>query len=128
MPTVRRFVDLVTAASNARLIYAGQAAFTVNSEQMEGHDWDGVLLLGLLVFTIFGQILFGLGRGVTVWIPVAAIAAMSFPVSQGCSNAIWQAKVAPDVQGRVFSARRFIAWFEFDGETMLSKDVRWLEN
>jgi MFS family permease len=69
------------------------------------------MLLGWMVFTIFGQILFGLGRGVTVWIPVAAIAAMSFPVSQGCSNAIWQAKVAPDLQGRVFSARRFIAWF-----------------
>ena len=69
------------------------------------------MLLGWMVFTLFGQILFGIGRGVTVWIPAAAIAAMSFPVSQGCSNAIWQAKVAPDVQGRVFSARRFIAWF-----------------
>lgn len=45
VPTVRRFVELVTAASNARLIYAGQAAFTVNSEQMEVQDWDGVLLL-----------------------------------------------------------------------------------
>lgn len=45
VPTVRRFVELVTAASNARLIYAGQAAFTVNSGQMEDHDWDGVLLL-----------------------------------------------------------------------------------
>ena len=69
------------------------------------------MLFGWMVFTLFGQILFGLGRSVAVWIPVAAIAAMSFPVSQGCSNAIWQAKVAPDVQGRVFSARRFIAWF-----------------
>lgn len=27
------------------------------------------------------------------------------------NQAIWQAKVAPDVQGRVFSARRLIAWF-----------------
>jgi hypothetical protein len=26
------------------------------------------------------------------------------------SQAIWQSKVAPDVQGRVFSARRLIAW------------------
>ncbi len=35
---------------------------------------------------------------------------MSFPLSQSASNAIWQSKVAPDVQGRVFSARRLIAW------------------
>jgi DHA3 family macrolide efflux protein-like MFS transporter len=69
------------------------------------------MLLGWVVFAVFGQVLFGLGQGLAVWIPAAAIAAMSFPISQGCSNAIWQAKVAPDVQGRVFSARRFIAWF-----------------
>jgi DHA3 family macrolide efflux protein-like MFS transporter len=69
------------------------------------------MLLGWMVFTLFGQIFFGLGRGLAIWIPAVAMAAMSFPVSQGCSNAIWQSKVAPDVQGRVFSARRFIAWF-----------------
>lgn len=27
------------------------------------------------------------------------------------NQAIWQSKVAPDLQGRVFSARRLIAWF-----------------
>ncbi|NQX90275.1 MAG: hypothetical protein HRT77_16620 [Halioglobus sp.] len=45
LPTVRRFVDLARAGSEARLIYAGQAAFTINSNQMEPRDWDGVLLL-----------------------------------------------------------------------------------
>ena len=34
-----------------------------------------------------------------------------FPLINGSNQAIWQAKVAPDVQGRVFSARRLIAWF-----------------
>lgn len=43
--TVRRFVELVSAAGNAKLIYAGQAAFTINSEQMERQNWDGFLLL-----------------------------------------------------------------------------------
>jgi hypothetical protein len=33
-----------------------------------------------------------------------------FPVIQGSSDAIWLRKVAPDVQGRVFSIRRMIAW------------------
>jgi hypothetical protein len=45
-----------------------------------------------------------------VWIPAAVLAAMNFPLTQSASNAIWQSKVAPDIQGRVFSARRLIAW------------------
>ncbi len=32
------------------------------------------------------------------------------PFVNACSQAIWQAKVAPDVQGRVFAVRRTIAW------------------
>ncbi len=45
-----------------------------------------------------------------MWIPIAFFAAINFPLTQSASNSIWQAKVAPDVQGRVFSARRLIAW------------------
>jgi hypothetical protein len=69
----------------------------------------GMLLMWGL-YAVFGLILFGLGRGLSVWIPVAVLASMTFPVSQSASNAIWQSKVAPDIQGRVFSARRLIAW------------------
>jgi DHA3 family macrolide efflux protein-like MFS transporter len=32
------------------------------------------------------------------------------PFLDGSSQAIWQIKVAPDVQGRVFSVRRMVAW------------------
>jgi DHA3 family macrolide efflux protein-like MFS transporter len=32
------------------------------------------------------------------------------PFIGGCSQAIWQVKTAPDVQGRVFSLRRAISW------------------
>jgi len=34
----------------------------------------------------------------------------TMPIINGSSQAIWQSKVAPDVQGRVFSVRRMIAW------------------
>lgn len=34
----------------------------------------------------------------------------ALPIVNGCSQAIWQAKTAPDVQGRVFSVRAMIAW------------------
>jgi len=32
------------------------------------------------------------------------------PIINGCSQAIWQSKTAPDIQGRVFAVRRMIAW------------------
>jgi len=68
------------------------------------------MFLGWGVSGLAGLIGFGLGRGVAVWLPVAAVSAMAFPLSQSASNTIWQAKVAPDIQGRVFAARRMIAW------------------
>jgi DHA3 family macrolide efflux protein-like MFS transporter len=55
-------------------------------------------------------LLFGLGLS----IPLMAINNFWFlfamPISNGCSQAIWQTKVAPDVQGRVFSIRSMIAF------------------
>ena len=43
------------------------------------------------------------------WV-IAAILGGIFPIfTNGASQAIWQAKVAPDVQGRVFSARNMFA-------------------
>lgn len=38
------------------------------------------------------------------------VALFTSPIVNGCSQAIWQTKTAPDVQGRVFSVRRMIAW------------------
>ena len=61
-------------------------------------------------FTGLFTLLFGLGRSLPYWIIVIGIYAIFNPLSNGASQAIWQAKVAPDVQGRVFSARRMIAW------------------
>jgi DHA3 family macrolide efflux protein-like MFS transporter len=44
-------------------------------------------------------------------IVVGGFGAMFFsPILNACSQAIWQSKVAPDVQGRVFAFRRAISW------------------
>lgn len=43
--TARRFTEHLQACGSARLIYAGQAAFTVHSQQLGQRDWDGVLLI-----------------------------------------------------------------------------------
>ena len=68
------------------------------------------IFIGEALTGLFALLLFGLGRTLPVWIIFSVIGAI-FPVfTNGASQAIWQAKVAPDVQGRVFSARRMIAW------------------
>jgi hypothetical protein len=43
--TVRRFLQQILATHRAHLIYAGQAAFTVDSQQLAQRHWDGVLML-----------------------------------------------------------------------------------
>jgi len=52
--------------------------------------------------------------GLRLSIPLIALNNFWFlftmPISNGCSQAIWQTKVAPDVQGRVFSIRSLIAF------------------
>lgn len=42
--TARRFAHQLQSSSQARLIYAGQAAFTVNALHLDNREWDGVLL------------------------------------------------------------------------------------
>lgn len=64
---------------------------------------------GMLFSSLFGLTLLGLGQTVVVWLVAAFLATLFIPILNGSNQAIWQAKVAPDVQGRVFSARRLIA-------------------
>ena len=52
----------------------------------------------------------GFGQSLPVWGIGIFFGALFSPVINGSNQAIWQAKVAPDVQGRVFATRRLIAW------------------
>jgi MFS family permease len=66
------------------------------------------LMGSMFVFGLFLSLV-GL-RPNPILIGVANFAFMFLlPVANGSSQAIWQAKVAPDVQGRVFATRRLIA-------------------
>lgn len=53
----------------------------------------------------------GIGTGLPMWIPAMILFAIIAALVNTSNQSIWQAKVAPDLQGRVFSARRLIAWF-----------------
>jgi hypothetical protein len=69
------------------------------------------VLAGWFVSSIVGVVLMGFGRSIPIW-AVAAFAGMFFiPIINGSNQAIWQSKVPPDLQGKVFSIRRLIAWF-----------------
>jgi len=67
------------------------------------------VLAGWIISSFF-LALVGLGTSVPIWIGMLALSALLGPLINGSNQAIWQSKVAPDLQGRVFSARRLIAW------------------
>lgn len=67
-------------------------------------------VLGGWIVSSFFLALMGLGTWVPFWIATNALSALFVPLINGSNQAIWQSKVAPDVQGRVFSARTLIAW------------------
>jgi len=70
-------------------------------------------IIGLLGFGGLSGV-FILVMGLRMYIPLMTLGGFflmfTFPILNACSQAIWQRKVEPDVQGRVFSARRVIAW------------------
>lgn len=94
---------------------SGAISWTIGSLLMS--TWGGPkkrmhgALLGWVGYCMFGNILFGLGMNLGIWIPAILIAGVGSSIGIATSQAILQVKVAPDVQGRVFSARRMLTWF-----------------
>lgn len=68
------------------------------------------VLLGWVGTSILGQMVLGVARTPPVWAVGMFIFLFFSPIINGSNQAIWQAKVAPGVQGRVFTTRRLIAW------------------
>lgn len=93
---------------------AGAIASVVGGVLMSA--WGGFkrrvhgVLLGWILSGV-GMAIIGLAGGLPVWITGIAVASLFGPLVNASNQAIWQTKVAPDLQGRVFSARRLIAWF-----------------
>lgn len=94
-----------SAASIAAVVGAlAMSAWGGFKKRVNGVIW-GIFCSGLLGFTLFG-----FGHSLAIWIPGAMLMAVFGPLTGGSSQAIWQSKVSPDLQGRVFTARRLIAW------------------
>jgi predicted MFS family arabinose efflux permease len=78
--------------------------------------WGGfnrrvVGVLGGWMLSGFSFAMLGVASGLPAWVMIMGLTMIVVPLINTSNQAIWQTKVAPDVQGRVFSARRLIAWF-----------------
>jgi DHA3 family macrolide efflux protein-like MFS transporter len=102
--------SIILGSVNSAMAIGGVAGGIIMSA------WGGLkkrthgVLAGWIAAGIFTAI-FGFGTGLSFWVPFAIAQALVSPLINTSNQSIWQAKVAPDIQGRVFSARRLIAWF-----------------
>jgi DHA3 family macrolide efflux protein-like MFS transporter len=95
------------------LMSAGGLGFLAGSLTMSAWGGPRRRIHGILGASVLsGVVLFAAGMPPRVWVLGAAAFLYFFglPIINGCSQAIWLSKTAPDVQGRVFATRRMIAW------------------
>ncbi|MGZ9224864.1 MAG: hypothetical protein ACXW4M_04850, partial [Anaerolineales bacterium] len=77
--------------------------------------WGGIkrpvraILLGWIISSLFGLTLLGIGQVIAVWLIAIVINSILDPVVNVAIETFLQTKVAPDIQGRVFSASDFLA-------------------
>lgn len=110
-PLVLSFSDaavlgVVLTVANSGLV-AGAAAMSVHGGPKE--RIHGVLSMGLVMGV--GMTAAGLRPDPYLVGGALFVALFAGPILNGSSQAIWQSKVPPEVQGRVFAVRRLIAQF-----------------
>lgn len=77
--------------------------------------WGGMrrkslmVTLGWTSFGFFGGVLFGLARSAPLWLAASFLDMFFMPLANNGNQSLWQSKVPPSLQGRVFSVRRLIA-------------------
>lgn len=119
---------LARTANNAQILGTVQSAAGVGGivGGLLLSAWGGPkrriygVIVGLIGSSLIGQSLLGLGRSLPVWIVASFVMMVFIPVLNGSSQAIWQSKVAPDVQGRVFSVRALIGRITLPVATLLA--------
>jgi MFS transporter, DHA3 family, macrolide efflux protein len=67
------------------------------------------VLAGWVMSGLLGLSLIGIGGSLLFWLVGNFLLMAAMPLVNGSNQAIWQAKIAPEVQGRIFSVRRFVA-------------------
>ncbi|YAF95031.1 MAG: MFS transporter [Nodularia sp. CChRGM 3473] len=111
------YTPMILSRSNNNTLVLGSLASAAGLGGVMGaiivSTWGGFrwkikgVLLGMIGAGI-SKIVFGLGRTPWVWIPAQFCSSFNFPLNGSSDSAIWLAKVAPNVQGRVFGARSLL--------------------
>ncbi|MDJ0897247.1 MAG: MFS transporter [Xenococcus sp. MO_188.B8] len=110
------FIPLILSFTSANVlgivISIGSSGMLISSLLMS--IWGGLKrrIYGVLGFAIplgLGIFLVGLKTSVILITIGVFMAFFTIPITSSSSNAIWQTKVAPNVQGRVFAIRRMFA-------------------
>ena len=106
-------LNLTTPAVVGSVLSAGGVGMLAGSVLMSAWGGPKRRIYGALGFMLPIGVSVVLMGGLTS-IPLIAAATLGyyfpFPITNGCDQAIWQSKVAPDIQGRVFAIRRMIAF------------------
>jgi DHA3 family macrolide efflux protein-like MFS transporter len=102
----KQVLATVLSVSSAGLL-AGSVVMTITGGPRP--RIHGVLAFGLLFGA--GLALVGLRPSPPLIAGALFVVMLGAPIINGSSQAIWQVKVPPDVQGRVFAVRRLIAQF-----------------
>lgn len=109
-PLVLGFAD---AAALGRVLSVSGLGMLVGGVAMSVWGGPRHRVAGILGFTLLQGLILLLG-GLRPSVALIGVAAFVFlgcsMLVNGCSQVIWQSKVAPDVQGRVFAIRTMIAW------------------
>jgi hypothetical protein len=77
------------------------------------------VLLGWACAGLLGFELIGLGQTWPLWAAGLFIYFLAVPFLNGSNQALWLAKVVPDLQGRVFATRRMIACLAYPAARLL---------
>jgi len=67
------------------------------------------VFMGMFFSAVLGHLVLGFGQSVVFWSLGAFMMMFFIPIVNGSNQSLWQSKVQPDLQGRVFSVRRLIA-------------------
>jgi DHA3 family macrolide efflux protein-like MFS transporter len=115
--TVLAAMILARTGSNEIIWASVQAAFGIGGVVggLVMTAWGGPkrrvhgVLLGMASAGVLGYLPLGLGQSLPLWATGAFFTMFFIPILNGSNQALWQAKVPPDIQGKVFAARRMIA-------------------
>lgn len=106
-------LSFASAAVLGTIMSAAGGGFAVGSALMAA--WGGPrnkVAWILALFAVQGATLFLGGLQPSAMLIAGAAFFFTFftPIIYACTQAIWQSKVAPSIQGRVFAIRRMVAW------------------